>query len=698
VEENQDLVLIMNDYTTGVYSYDMKMYVPDGYCGYFNLQKTSTPGEEWAFQIYYQTNGDAVADAGAAAALTHSFNHDEWFDIKVIVDLDNDLATYYFNGDAMITYQWTLGTFGTAGLLQFGGVNIFGGANSTQPTDVPMFYFDDVVLSELQDVTGYNVYLDGALDGTVADDVWEYTYTGLVPETNYTAGVTALYAGGESPMVEVPFFYDPVTTFDPPNNPAAVVEDYNDVLVTWELPGGAVEEIQHHTGYDANGIGTGAAADFTCMARFTADELAGYYDSWELTGVNVLLHSLDFSYVAIQVYEGGSYGDPGTLVYEEDITSSAVMGEFTPHLLSTPVPLVSGNEYWIGYDIMATGDHPAAVDAGPMVPDKGAWMYFSGAWQTLPELGATLDFNWIITGVVSESDAIASNGNKRSEVIGRTHTNRTATLTTGRMEAVRAFDSRREAPVAPASNSRSLAGYTVYRDGVEIADIPDPAILQYLDESLDAGTYEYTLEAYYTNPDGISDPTDPVSATVTLEAPVNAEANSQPPNIIVTWEAPARGIESYNVYRDGVEIATGITGLMHIDIAVPTGDYIYNVTAVYDGGYESAMSNDAPVSHTDANGVLKPTVTELTGNYPNPFNPTTTISFSLAEASQVSINIYNMKGQLVKTLVNAELDNDYHEIVWDGRDNSGKSTASGVYFYKMKANDYTATKKMILMK
>jgi flagellar hook assembly protein FlgD len=57
-----------------------------------------------------------------------------------------------------------------------------------------------------------------------------------------------------------------------------------------------------------------------------------------------------------------------------------------------------------------------------------------------------------------------------------------------------------------------------------------------------------------------------------------------------------------------------------------------------------------------------------------------------------------MRGQLVKTLVNTELDRDFHEIVWNGKDNSGKNTSSGVYFYKMKASNYTATKKMILMK
>ena len=110
------------------------------------------------------------------------------------------------------------------------------------------------------------------------------------------------------------------------------------------------------------------------------------------------------------------------------------------------------------------------------------------------------------------------------------------------------------------------------------------------------------------------------------------------------------------------------------------------------------MSNGAFVGHTDIENMLKPEVTELTGNYPNPFNPTTIISFSTNEAGYVSINIYNMKGQLVKTLVNEHLEAAFHNAVWNGKDNSSKTVSSGIYFYKMKSSSYTSTKKMILMK
>ncbi len=103
------------------------------------------------------------------------------------------------------------------------------------------------------------------------------------------------------------------------------------------------------------------------------------------------------------------------------------------------------------------------------------------------------------------------------------------------------------------------------------------------------------------------------------------------------------------------------------------------------------------------NGVdLLPTVTELNGNYPNPFNPTTNIKFSLKADSKVTLNIYNIRGQKVKTLINDNMEAGYHTIVWNGRDDSGKSVSSGVYFNNFGSiaedGDYTSVKKMILLK
>jgi flagellar hook assembly protein FlgD len=90
--------------------------------------------------------------------------------------------------------------------------------------------------------------------------------------------------------------------------------------------------------------------------------------------------------------------------------------------------------------------------------------------------------------------------------------------------------------------------------------------------------------------------------------------------------------------------------------------------------------------------------TKLQGNYPNPFNPETIISFSLAQKSMVLIEIYNIKGQKVNTLINSFFDEGEHNITWKGIDTIGNKVGTGVYFYKMQTGDYQSVKKMVLMK
>ena len=104
-----------------------------------------------------------------------------------------------------------------------------------------------------------------------------------------------------------------------------------------------------------------------------------------------------------------------------------------------------------------------------------------------------------------------------------------------------------------------------------------------------------------------------------------------------------------------------------------------------------------PTDNEDLVEVI-PTVNFLGSNYPNPFNPTTTIQFGLKEAQNVKITIYNTRGQTVKHLVNGVMPAGTHKIVWDGRDNNNQGIASGMYFYRMETPDYSKTNKAILMK
>jgi hypothetical protein len=91
--------------------------------------------------------------------------------------------------------------------------------------------------------------------------------------------------------------------------------------------------------------------------------------------------------------------------------------------------------------------------------------------------------------------------------------------------------------------------------------------------------------------------------------------------------------------------------------------------------------------------------TSLSQNYPNPFNPTTTIDFALRETSRVQLKVYNVAGQLVRTLVNEDRSGEtLHTVRWDGRNDAGQLVSSGVYFYKLVAKDFVQTKKMVLLK
>jgi flagellar hook assembly protein FlgD len=95
---------------------------------------------------------------------------------------------------------------------------------------------------------------------------------------------------------------------------------------------------------------------------------------------------------------------------------------------------------------------------------------------------------------------------------------------------------------------------------------------------------------------------------------------------------------------------------------------------------------------------ILPAVTKLEGNFPNPFNPVTTIRFAAKDAGKLSLNIYNTKGQLVRSLVNGDVKAGNHSIVWNGTDDNGKPVSSGVYLYRMQTSGYAKTQKMMLMK
>jgi hypothetical protein len=91
-------------------------------------------------------------------------------------------------------------------------------------------------------------------------------------------------------------------------------------------------------------------------------------------------------------------------------------------------------------------------------------------------------------------------------------------------------------------------------------------------------------------------------------------------------------------------------------------------------------------------------VAMLNQNFPNPFNPSTTIRFTIPTAGPVNLSVYNVRGQRVNTLVNGHMEAGQREVVWNGVDSNNRTVASGVYFYKLEANGNTEVRRMVLMK
>jgi hypothetical protein len=93
-----------------------------------------------------------------------------------------------------------------------------------------------------------------------------------------------------------------------------------------------------------------------------------------------------------------------------------------------------------------------------------------------------------------------------------------------------------------------------------------------------------------------------------------------------------------------------------------------------------------------------PRVFALNQNFPNPFNPETVIPFSIPKAGDIRLAIYNALGQEVRVLASGPYDGGFYKINWDGRDASGRSLASGVYFVQMVAEGFIDVRKMLLIK
>jgi len=157
----------------------------------------------------------------------------------------------------------------------------------------------------------------------------------------------------------------------------------------------------------------------------------------------------------------------------------------------------------------------------------------------------------------------------------------------------------------------------------------------------------------------------------------------------------ARNTVSYTIPSSGsvvfnVTFEPSATGEYSENLTINSNDPFNQIVLI--GITAIAASTDAPENNNNE------FTNELIGNFPNPFNPTTCIRFSLKERSDVLLNIFNLKGQLIKNYELAAAPEGINEIVWNGKDTADKNVSSGVFFYQIVTKNFQSVKKMVLLK
>jgi len=223
----------------------------------------------------------------------------------------------------------------------------------------------------------------------------------------------------------------------------------------------------------------------------------------------------------------------------------------------------------------------------------------------------------------------------------------------------------------------------------------------------------------------------PVLITVTNNALVRVDttvATLYGGTAVQSWPLPQSGtgyagpdpaVSPVHLVIGNVQFGPGITGSLLLanvkviltgDTTTVTVDTLTNpplIPAVvtsngceYSPYWTPPTCNITSVKDRPGSGITQlPQAFELNQNFPNPFNATTQIQFALPKSSHVKLEIFNVLGQKIKTLVDEELQAGYKQVTWDGKDQRGNLVSTGIYFYRIRAeNQFTDMRKMLLIK
>jgi len=514
-----------------------------------------------------------------------------------------------------------------------------------------------------------------------------------------------------------------------PENLMANVNDDNQVELSWDAinVGGSEGWLQWDSGTNDSAIGLTNGGNIYVAASYDPNDMMPYVGGF-ITELEVYIYE-EPSATSIYVWDGNTGGNE---LASQTFTPTPM--SWNNIILDNPVEIASGTEYWIGYSSQhLAGEFPAGVDAGPAIPGKGDWYTTApGSWNSLGS-----DVNWnihayvetegrrlpVFSGTTRDRDVTGYNV-WRSDVTGENYTN------IGTVDPVNNPTFLDDDPIGGAWNyyivtalydgldgalSNEAMAYVMSDDAVEI--IYDDGTAE---EGLNVGVAQYMAvkfsPAYPSSMDlthiKIFIETINVGQFVFRILDDNsgvpgdqlAQFNITPGNLHVGWNTIEIPVEQIINFTEGSFYVAifEMANLSALGKDTSGSGYSWITSAnmweaVADGNIMiRAIVQPGPPVGTDPEE-LTPVVATIS-NYPNPFNPVTTIEMNLVVAGQANLNIFNTKGQLVKTLVDDVLDAGMNYATWNGTDNNDTPVTSGIYFYQLETGNQTTTRKMIMLK
>lgn len=388
-----DAILKLGNKVSGAYELKWFMYIETGKCGYYNIQHMQSPGIEWAFELYFRTNGTTELQA-SGNVINGTYPKDTWFEAKQEIDLDADQIKLYINGVLLHTWPFSDQGGAAGGTKQLGGVDFFAGEKSGSG-EIPAYFIDDVYFAET--ASGNDPIISVSPPSVSAV---------LVSGATGTKDLTVSNIGLSDLTFDGIIIYDIDGMIDTPKEPGTgtgiatkkvLSKAVADPVTHLAIPGPVSDAVAqlHYDGENESAVGWNTVpVTVTAAARYPSSMTMPYI-GMDITSVEVFINAINAppasNLMKLKIFGMGNTYEPGTLLHEQDFTPIGASWE--PITLTVPVK-VTGEDLWVGYTFTQTdaGIYIPGTDAGPADPN-GDFESTGVGWS---HLAPNIDKNWNI--------------------------------------------------------------------------------------------------------------------------------------------------------------------------------------------------------------------------------------------------------------------------------------------------------------